>query len=399
MQTTAIFVTFVAGLALGALAMWVALRRTAVTPTDEVAQLAAAQAERDVLRERIVDLEATVSDDEQTAALLGPLRDALSRVERQVATLERDRVEQFSSVDVALRRVTATTDELRRETSSLAGSLNASSVRGQWGESQLRRILELSGMLRRCDFDEQWRGRNDTGDDVRPDVVVHLPGERSLVIDAKAPLSAFLAAQEADLDERARSAALGRHAKQLRSHVDTLASKRYWTALPQAPAFVICFVPGDAILASALNADPGLLEEAMERHVVLASPSTLIATMRSVSAMWQQATLEENARELLTLGRELYDRIGVLAKHTHDLGGSLRRSVEAYNLFVGSLESRVLVTARRMHDLDVSATPPRGVAPLDVTPRPLTHEALLEPVLAEPAPADPAPGNPSDERG
>ena len=153
--------------------MWVALRRTAVTPTDEVAQLAAAQAERDVLRERIVDLEATVSDDAQTAALLGPLRDALSRVERQVATLERDRVEQFSSVDVALRRVTATTDELRRETSSLAGSLNASSVRGQWGESQLRRILELSGMLRRCDFDEQWRGRNDTGDDVRPDVVVH----------------------------------------------------------------------------------------------------------------------------------------------------------------------------------------------------------------------------------
>lgn len=388
METASILVTFVAGLALGALAMWVALRKSTQAPAADVAQLAAAQAERDVLRERIVDLEATISEDAQTAALLGPLREALTRVERQVTTLERDRVEQFGSVDVALRQVTTTTEELRRETASLAGSLNASSVRGQWGESQLRRILELSGMLRRCDFDEQWRGRNDEGNDVRPDVVVHLPGERSLVIDAKAPLTAFLAAQDGDLDERGRSSALTRHARQLRGHVDALGSKRYWTALPQAPAFVICFVPGDAILAAALNADPGLLEHAMERHVVLASPSTLIATMRSVNAMWQQATVEENARELLTLGRELYERIGVLAKHTHDLGGSLRRSVEAYNLFVGSLESRVLVTAKRMHDLDVSTAPPRDVAPLESSPRPLTHEALLEPVLREPNPHD-----------
>lgn len=378
-DTVNIFVTFVAGLALGALAMWAALRRS--SSAGDVAGLAAAQAERDVLRERVVDLEATVSDDAQTAALLGPLRDALSRVERQVSTLERDRVEQFGSVDVALRRVSATTEELRRETSSLAGSLNASSVRGQWGESQLRRILELSGMLRRCDFDEQWRGHNDEGTPVRPDVVVHLPGERTLVIDAKAPMSAFMAAQESSLDEQARSAALTKHSRQLRSHVDTLASKRYWTALADAPAFVICFVPSDAILASALNADPGLLEDAMERHVVLASPSTLIATMRSVAAMWQQATLEENARELLDLGRELYERVGVLAKHTHDLGGSLRRSVEAYNLFVGSLESRVLVTAKRLHDLDVSTKPPREVSPETVTPRPLTHEALLTAAL------------------
>lgn len=372
-------VLFILGAVIGGALVWWVTRMALHGSASR--DLAAAEAERNVLRERVVDLEATVSDDAQTAALLGPLRDALGRVEKQVSTLERDRVEQFGSVDVALRRVSATTDELRRETASLAGSLNASSVRGQWGESQLRRILELSGMLRRCDFDEQWRGRNDAGTDVRPDVVVHLPGERSLVIDAKAPLTAFLAAQEDGLDERERSAALTKHAKQLRGHVDTLAGKRYWTALPDAPAFVICFVPGDAILASALNADPGLLEDAMEKHVVLASPSTLLATMRSVSAMWQQATLEENARELLALGRELYDRIGVLAKHTHDLGGSLRRSVEAYNLFVGSLESRVLVTAKRLHDLDVSTTPPREVAPVEAAPRPLTHEALLSAAL------------------
>ena len=373
---------FTAGALLGGGPVWWLTRL--VMSGAATRDLAAAEAERDVLRERVVDLEATVSEDAQTAALLAPLRDALGRVEKQVTTLERDRVEQFGSVDVALRRVSATTDELRRETSSLAGSLNASSVRGQWGESQLRRILELAGMLRRCDFDEQWRGHNDAGDAVRPDVVVHLPGERSLVIDAKAPLSAFLAAQEGELDERERTAALGRHAKQLRAHVDALASKRYWTALPHTPEFVICFVPGDAILAAALNADPALLEHAMERHVVLASPSTLIATMRSVATMWQQAALEDNARELLTLGRELYDRIGVLAKHTHDLGGSLRRSVEAYNLFVGSLESRVLVTAKRLHDLDVSPAAPPSVSPVDAAPRPLTHAALLRAVLDDP---------------
>lgn len=345
------------------------------------AERASTETERDLLRERVIDLEAAVSDDAQTAAVLQPLREALTRVERQVVTLERDRVEQFGSVDTTLRRVAAQTEELGRQTSSLAGSLNASSVRGQWGEAQLRRILELSGMLKRCDFDEQWRGTNDQGSDVRPDVVVRLPGERQLVIDAKAPLTAFMTAQEDGLDERSRSEALSRHAKQLRHHVDTLAAKRYWTALPDAPAFVICFVPGDAILASALNSDPGLLEYGMERNVVLASPSTLLATMRSVASMWQQHSLEENARELLALGRELYERIGVLARHTHDLGGALRRSVEAYNLFVGSLESRVLVTAQRLHELDVSPTPPRPVEKLAVSPRPLTHEALLTPVL------------------
>ena len=373
---------FALGLTLGAIVAW---RLTALVTAGRARDdLAAVSAERDVLRERVVDLEATVSDDAQTAAALLPLRDTLARVEHQVATLERDRVEQYSHVDVALKDVRASTELLRRETSSLAGSLNASSVRGQWGEAQLRRILELAGMLNRCDFDEQWRGHNDEGHPVRPDVVVHLPGNRQLVIDAKAPMSAFLEAQATDSDDALRAAALKRHGKALAAHVDTLASKRYWSAVATSPDFVIAFVPGDAMLAAALNASPGLLESAMERRVVLASPSTLLATMRSVAVLWQHATVEDNARELLTLGRELHERIGTLAKHTHDLGGSLRRSVEAYNLFVGSLESRVLVTSRRMHELDLATAPAPEVTPLTSVPRPLTHESLLEAIYDDP---------------
>lgn len=373
---------FALGLTLGAIVAW---RLTALVTAGRARDdLAAVSAERDVLRERVVDLEATVSDDAQTAAALLPLRDTLARVEHQVATLERDRVEQYSHVDVALKDVRASTELLRRETSSLAGSLNASSVRGQWGEAQLRRILELAGMLNRCDFDEQWRGHNDEGRPVRPDVVVHLPGNRQLVIDAKAPMSAFLEAQATDTDDALRAAALKRHGKALAAHVDTLASKRYWSAVATSPDFVIAFMPGDAVLAAALNASPGLLESAMERRVVLASPSTLLATMRSVAVLWQHATVEDNARELLTLGRELHERIGTLAKHTHDLGGSLRRSVEAYNLFVGSLESRVLVTSRRMHELDLATAPAPEVTPLTSVPRPLTHESLLEAIYDDP---------------
>lgn len=368
---------FVIGAIFGALAVGYLMRTTAS------ASQAAAIAERDVLRDRVVDLEATLSDDAQTAALLRPLGDALHRVERQVTTLERDRMEQYGTLDAALTHVTRSTEKLRQETTSLAGSLNASSVRGQWGEAQLRRILELSGMLRHCDFDEQWSGENDQGAAVRPDAVIHLPGDRHLVIDSKAPLTAFMAAQADGISPEKHTAAMRKHAAAMRSHIDTLANKRYWTALPQAPSFVLCFVPGDAILAAALNTEPGLLDYAMERNVILVSPSTLLASMRSVSALWQQNTLEENARELLSLGKELHDRIGVLARHTHDLGSSLRRSVEAYNLFVGSLESRVLVTADRLHDLGIASSAHRDVTPLQATPRPLTHPALLSETMSD----------------
>lgn len=381
--TVCILVAFAVGLFVG---MQLARARSGNINFDEATALAAATAERDVLRERVVDLEATVSEDGQTAALLRPLADALVRVEKQVNVLERDRLKQFGDVGTTLKTVAASTDALRQQTASLAGSLRSSGVRGTWGEAQLRRVLEAAGMLRHTDFSEQYRGTSDTGDQVRPDVVVHLPGDRSLVVDAKAPMAAYLGAygvsdhgdETTPATKQPTEADFRRHAAALRAHIDTLSSKRYWTALPQAPEFVICFVPADAVLARALQADPQLLEHGFDRNVVLASPSTLLATLRTAAHLWQASALEDNARELLGLGRELYDRIGVLGKHAHDMGTAIRRATESYNLFVGSLESRVLVTARKFHEHGVSATAPATVEPLTSTTRPLTAPELLE---------------------
>jgi DNA recombination protein RmuC len=358
------------GLLVGALMSWLAMRpRYAV-------RLAAAGAERDLLRERVVDLEAALSEDSETAQMIAPLRSSLDRVERQVHDLERERVAQFSAVAAEMARVARTTTELGAQTASLVGSLNVSSVRGTWGEVQLRRVLEHAGMLARCDFEEQVTA---TGADrrVRPDVVVRLPGGKRLVVDAKAPMSAFLAAQAQDRSAAERSGRLKAHAKALRDHVDTLAGKAYWSAFETTPEMVVCFVPGEAILTTALAHDPELHEYAMRRRVVLASPATLLALLRTVAYTWQQDALASNARELLTVGRDLHDRLGSLGSHAQTMGAALRRSVEAYNGFVGSLEHRVLPTARRMRDLGVVDRDLDRLSPLDATPRPLSAYELV----------------------
>ncbi len=342
------------------------------------AALAAASAERDVLRERVVDLEATLSEGSETAQMIAPLRHSLEQVARQVHDLERDRGDQFARVASELTRVTASTTELRTQTASLVGSLNSSSVRGSWGEVQLRRVLEHAGMLARCDVDEQVSGTSADGRGVRPDVVVHLPGGKDLVIDAKAPMSSFLAAQAEGLTAQERSHHLAGHARALRSHVDGLAAKAYWTALPVTPEMVVCFVPGEAFLTAALASDPDLHEHAMRRRVVLASPGTLLALLRTVAFTWQQDALAGNARELLAVGRELYERLGSLGQHASRMGASLQRSVEAYNGFIGSLESRVLVSARRMHELGLVDHDLATLRPVETAGRPLTAVELLE---------------------
>ncbi len=369
------------GLAIGALLSWLSVRsRYAV-------QLATATAERDLLRERVIDLETVVSADSETAQMIGTLHSSLERVEQQVHDLERERLAQFSRVTSELAQVQSLTHELRTQTASLVGSLNASTVRGSWGEVQLRRVLEHSGMLARCDFDVQVSATTGDGRVVRPDVVVHLPGGKDLVIDAKAPMSAFLAAQADGLTATERSHQLAAHAKALRSHVDVLAAKSYWTALDVGPEMVVCFVPGDAFLTSALAHDPDLHEHAMRRRVILASPGTLLALLRTVAFTWQQDALASNARELLTVGRELYERLGSLGQHASRMGLALQRSVEAYNGFVGSLESRVLVTARRMHELGLVERPLDELRPVTTPSRPLTALELLdvlEPDVARP---------------
>jgi DNA recombination protein RmuC len=366
-----IMITAVVGVLIGALASWFVAR------VLFEGRSAALSTERDLMRERVIDLESAMSDDAQTATMLAPLRDALVRVERQVGTLERDRVEQFSQVSVQLADVTSSTNALRSQTASLVGSLNASTIRGNWGEVQLRRVLEHAGMLARCDFEEQVSAVSSHERGVRPDVVVRLPGDKCLVVDAKAPLTAFLSAQADGIESAERSRLLAAHATSLRGHVDSLATKAYWSAFTNTPEMVVCFIPGDAILAAALAADPALFDYAQARRVVLASPGTLLALLRTVAFTWQQDALTANAQLLLKLGSELYSRLGTLGSHATRMGASLQKSVESYNALVGALESRVMVTARKMHDLGLAQAELPETGPIENAPRPLTATELI----------------------
>jgi DNA recombination protein RmuC len=365
------------GLVVGAAAGWW------VAHSSGAAASASARTEADLLRERVVDLEAAISDDAQTAAALVPLRDALVRVEQQVGTLERDRTSQFAALETTMAAVHESTTALGRQTQSLAGSLNSSTVRGAWGEVQLRRVLEHAGLLARCDFDEQVCRVSRHQRQVRPDVVVRLPGDKYLVIDSKAPMGAFLGAQADDLPTGERAALLRSHAASLKSHVMSLAAKDYWTAFDNSPEMVVCFVPSDAMLAAALSADPALHEDAMARRVVLVGPASLLALLRTVAFTWQQDALTAHAREVMTLGRDLYDRLGTLGSHTMRMGTALQRSVEAYNQMVGALESRVLVSARRMHEAGIVERPLPSPPPLDAGPRVLTAMELIEAATAD----------------
>jgi len=366
-----IMIAAVFGVLIGAVATWVVAR------VLFEGRSAALSIERDLMRERVIDLESAVSDDAQTATMLAPLRDALVRVERQVGTLERDRVEQFSQVSHQLADVTSSTNALRSQTASLVGSLNASTVRGNWGEVQLRRVLEHAGMLARCDFEEQVSAVSSHERGVRPDVVVRLPGDKCLVVDAKAPLTAFLGAQADGIEPAERSRLLAAHATSLRGHVDSLATKAYWSAFTNTPEMVVCFIPGDAILAAALAADPALFDYAQARKVVLASPGTLLALLRTVAFTWQQDALTANAQLLLKLGSELYSRLGTLGSHATRMGASLQKSVESYNALVGALESRVMVTARKMHELGLAQAELPETDPIENAPRPLTATELI----------------------
>lgn len=368
METSTIvaLLALVAGLVLG----WVA----------GSARRAGAVAERDVLARRVADLE-KASDDEGTLALaLAPLTSGLARVERQVGALERDRVEQFGRLDAQLTAVAASGEALRAQTASLAGALRSPNVRGAWGEVQLKRVVEHAGMLARVDFSTQATGTTPDGVRVRPDAVVHLPGGKNVVVDAKAPLAAFLEAADAGRSGDAMAAAARSHAAALRAHVDALAAKQYWTAFSPSPELVVCFVPGESFLAAACDADPALLEHAMARKVVLATPTTLLALLRTVALTWQQEALTGSARELFEVGQELYARLAGLGGHVGKLGRTLHRTVEDYNALVGTLERRVLVTARKMADLDLADLDEAfgESGPVESVPRPLTSPELID---------------------
>lgn len=316
------------------------------------------------------------------------LRDGLERLHDKMTDLEHQRVSWQSTLHQQVDEVRHSTDSLRRETGALATALRKPQVRGQWGELHLRRTIEIAGLVERCDFDQQVHLVGEDGVQ-RPDVVIRLAGGRSIVVDAKVPLAAYLdalaAGDQADTSEQ--TAYLTQHARQLRSHVDQLSGKAYWRALTQngtaTPEFVVLFLPAESVLSAALDAEPGLLEYAATRNVVLATPTTLIALLRTVAHGWTTETLAERTREIHQLGRDLYSRLGTVGRHLDKLGRSLKSSVESYNSAVGSLESRVLVTARHFSDvaaLDDSLPAPR---PVEEAPRPLTAIELLDAVAEE----------------
>ncbi|WP_298890220.1 DNA recombination protein RmuC [uncultured Serinicoccus sp.] len=346
-------------------------------------EVALAHADRDRERSRSAELEQALADAEQegeadrrTAAELAPLRSALERVERQVRSLERDRLEQFGQVGEHLDQVVSQTRALQEQTAALSGALSASGTRGTWGEVQLRRVMEHAGMLARCDFDEQVGAVSRHDARVRPDAVVRLPGDKVLVVDSKAPLSAFLRAQAPQCPPDRVDDLLRDHAAALRGHVEALAAKDYWSAFTTSPELVICFVPSDAVLAAALRAAPDLYDHAQSRKVVLASPATLLAVLRATALAWQQDALAGNARELLALGTELHRRLGTVGRHTRAMGSALRRSVETYNQLVGTLESRVMVTSRRMSELGLVDSAHDPLSGLEVAPRPTGEDWL-----------------------
>jgi DNA recombination protein RmuC len=318
---------------------------------------------------------------ESRAADQAVVKESLDRLHDQMRDLEQHRVSWQSQLRQQVDEVRHSTDSLRRETTSLSTALRKPQVRGRWGELHLRKAVEIAGLVSRCDFAEQVSVRNDDGL-VRPDLVVNLAGGKSVVVDSKVPLDAFLDATGADTDEE-RDTHLSRHARQLRHHVDALSAKAYWRSLPATPEFVVLFVPGESFLSAALEAEPGLLEYAAARQVVLATPTTLIALLRTVSYAWTQATLADKARDIHELGRELYDRLASMGGHLDKLGRSLTAAVTSYNKAIGSLETRVLVSARRLAELEVSHD--QLIAPAAVTAavRPLSAAELMEAVADE----------------
>jgi DNA recombination protein RmuC len=333
----------------------------------------------------VAGLERT-QDSAQDSALI---RDGLDRLHERMRDLEHQRVSWQSTLHQQVDEVRHSTDTLRRETAALATALRKPQVRGQWGELHLRRTIELAGMVEHCDFEEQVHLTGADGPQ-RPDVVVRLAGGKSVVVDAKVPLAAYLDAISTD-DPEEQQAHLTRHARQVRTHVDQLSGKAYWRALPHTPEFVVLFMPAESFLSAALDAEPELLEHAATRNVVLATPTTLIALLRTVAYGWTTETLAERTREIHELGRELHSRLGTVGSHLDKLGRSLKGSVDAYNTAVGSLETRVFVTARHfadVADLDEQIPAPR---PVEEAPRPLTAAELLE-AVAEERPELPDPG-------
>ncbi len=283
--------------------------------------------------------------------MVKPIRDALEKTDQHIRRIEKEREAAFGSLTQHLKFMAQAQEQLQGETRNLVKALRRPEVRGQWGELTLKRLAELAGMVEHCDFEQQPSVTTETGKQ-RPDMVVRLPGGREIIVDAKAPMDAYLAAVEAQ-DDAARAQEIQRHARNVRTRIRELASKGYWQQFPQSPDFVVLFIPGDQFLSAALEVDARLLEDAMADKVVLATPSSLVALLRAVAYGWRQEALAENAEHIRSVGEELYERLSTFADHLGRLGNHLTRSVESYNKAVGSFDSRVLPGARKFREMGI----------------------------------------------
>ena len=387
------------GLVVGALIGWlIAARKAAPSAsgdeTNELrVQLASAQATIVGLNGQLTQSaaekrERDERDREENKLLqaLAPVKVHLEQMQLTVATLEKERTEQFGSIQQQLKSAIESDEQLRKQTQALSQALTSNNVRGVWGEAQLRKLVELAGLIKHADFDEQATISTNAGAG-RADMVINLPGGKSLAIDSKVPFSAYQEASAiselATGEEAARRTRLiAEHVKAVKAHIDALGTKSYWSGLEASPDFVIAFIPSESLLSAALDADPALLEYAFKKNVALASPVSLFSVLKTINFIWRQNADESSVRNMIKLGKELYERVGKVAEHADKLGRSITSTVKDYNQFVSSLEGRMLVTARRLNDLDENALGTEEIsAPkeLEVAPVQLTASELTEP--------------------
>jgi DNA recombination protein RmuC len=306
------------------------------------------------------------------------VRASLDKVDSRIQELETARAAAYAGLQEQVRGLAATEQQLRAETGKLVTALRSPAARGNWGEMQLRRVVEMAGMLDHCDFETQATVMGEEGR-LRPDLLIHLPAGKTVVVDAKTPLDGYLRAIEAG-DEATRRASLNDHARQVRAHLTSLGRKSYWEQFDQAPEFAVLFLPGECFFSAALEADPSLIEFGVGQNIILATPTTLIALLRAVAYGWRQEKLAENAAEISALGKELYKRLSDMGGHLVNMGKGLERAVEEYNKAVGSLESRVMVSARKFAELK---TAPLGVEIAELTPVEKRVRSIAEPEAEE----------------